>query len=182
MNEPLAEQRARWARGDCVRVETLLGEYPALRGDADALLDVIYQEVFLREQRGESPAREEYLHRFPHLAAAIGALFDVHQAILSATDAPSGLPALYSPATNESFALVKEITIVGRSSECDLALTGRSVSRRHCRIVRTAGQVVVEDMGSSRGLRVNGARVTRAPLCDGDRLEIGGEVFKVLIE
>jgi serine/threonine protein kinase len=79
----LAEQRERWARGDRVAVEALIAAYPDLHSDADAVLDLIYQEVFLRERQGQAPSREEYLHRFPHLADAIRAQFEVHQAIQS---------------------------------------------------------------------------------------------------
>jgi serine/threonine protein kinase len=95
MSEPpaitglLADQRDRWARGDCVPVETLLHQHPALHPDTEGLLDLIYQEVFLRERRGETPQRDEYLRRFPHLAAPLGEQFDVHQAIQAETARPS---------------------------------------------------------------------------------------------
>jgi serine/threonine protein kinase len=79
----LAEQRQRWARGDCVSVETLLQQHPALGNDTDALLDLIYQEICLREERGETARRNDYLGRFPHLATPLNAQFDVHQVIQS---------------------------------------------------------------------------------------------------
>jgi serine/threonine-protein kinase len=85
----LADQRARWSRGDRVLVEAYVRRHPALRDDGEALLDLIYNEVFLREQAGESPRRDEYLRRFPHLAGPIGAQFDVHQAIESEPDRPT---------------------------------------------------------------------------------------------
>jgi serine/threonine-protein kinase len=86
MSEPavarlLANQRARWAVGDCVLVESYVQQHPALSSDAEGLLDLIYNEVFLREQKGETPQRDEYIRRFPHLAGPIGEQFDVHQAI-----------------------------------------------------------------------------------------------------
>jgi tRNA A-37 threonylcarbamoyl transferase component Bud32 len=77
----LADQRQRWGRNDCVRVEAYLGRYPALRHDDERVLDLIYGEVFLREQRGERPRREDYLRRFPHLSAQLAAQFDVHEAL-----------------------------------------------------------------------------------------------------
>jgi hypothetical protein len=85
----LADQRERWTRGDCVPVEVLLQQHPALHNDTEGLLDLIYQEVFLRERRGESPQRDEYLRRFPHLAAPLGEQFDVHQAIQAETTRPT---------------------------------------------------------------------------------------------
>src|SRR5690242_3477766 len=90
----LAEQRERWARGECPPVEMFLHHYPGLRGDADALLDLIYNEVFLRERRGEAPGRDEYLRRFPDLAAPLAAQFDVHQAIAAAAGADTAGPAI----------------------------------------------------------------------------------------
>jgi serine/threonine-protein kinase len=86
MSEPgiariLTDQRSRWARGDRVPVEAYVQQYPALLADAEMLLDLIYSEVYLREQKGETPGRDEYMRRFPHLARPICEQFDVHQAI-----------------------------------------------------------------------------------------------------
>ena len=63
------------------RARAYLRQYPALQSDADALLDLIYNEVFLREQAGDRPRLEEYRQRFPHLAAELQIQFEVHRAI-----------------------------------------------------------------------------------------------------
>lgn len=63
--------------------------------------------------------------------------------------------------------------LVGRAEECGLVLGDASVSRRHCRIFREAHGFVVEDLGSTNGCAINGRRVDRAELRDGDRLRIG---------
>jgi serine/threonine protein kinase len=94
MTEPqtarlLVAQRERWARGDRVLVEELLRQHPSLHGEHEGVLDLIYQEVVLRERRGESPRRDEYLRRFPELAAAITDQFDVHQAIEAGPELPA---------------------------------------------------------------------------------------------
>lgn len=64
---------------------------------------------------------------------------------------------------------------IGRSRECDIVLGDSNVSRRHARIaLGQDGGWVVEDLGSTNGVQVNGARVTgSAPLHAGDRLDIG---------
>jgi serine/threonine protein kinase len=77
----MADQRRRWAGGERVPVEDYVRQRPALTADVEGLLDLIYHEVYLRERLGESPEREEYQRRFPRLAQAIAAQFDVHQAI-----------------------------------------------------------------------------------------------------
>lgn len=56
-------------------------------------------------------------------------------------------------------------------------LPDRWASRAHARLVRDRDGWIVEDAGSKNGTRVNGARVDRAALADGDVLEIGGTVF-----
>ena len=53
----------RWGRGERVLVESYLSSDPALRDTPEVLLDLIYQEVVLREQQGETPTLEEYKGR-----------------------------------------------------------------------------------------------------------------------
>src|SRR5262245_42319954 len=88
--ELLADQRARWERGQPQPVEECLTRHPALRTSPEAVLDLVYQEVVLREEAGERPQVEEYLHRFPGLADALRAQFAVHRAI----EAGSAVPGL----------------------------------------------------------------------------------------
>lgn len=66
-------------------------------------------------------------------------------------------------------------TLVGRSRECDLVLEDPDVSRRHARIVLGAdGRWLVEDLGSTNGVAVNGGRISGAhPIADGDRVTFG---------
>src|SRR5262249_43752378 len=49
------DQRARWRGGERKLVEAYLEQQPTLRADADRLLYLIYNEVLLREERGEAP-------------------------------------------------------------------------------------------------------------------------------
>ena len=66
-----------------------------------------------------------------------------------------------------------EITI-GRLEGNTIRLTERNVSRRHARLLRQNGSVMVEDLGSYNGIRVNGEKIEgRAPLTDGDLVQIG---------
>jgi len=78
-----AEQRAGWQRGERGLVETLLQENPALRSEAEAILELIYHEVLLREEHGEAPRLDEYLQRFPQFAAQLRDQFEVHGALES---------------------------------------------------------------------------------------------------
>ena len=73
----LHDQRSRWRRGDRVRVEVYLERAPSLRDDPEGLVDLIYQEVVLRQERGETPGLDEYVRRFPDLAAMLRLQFEV---------------------------------------------------------------------------------------------------------
>jgi hypothetical protein len=85
------EQQARWLRGERVLVEDLLREHATLDGNAnpEALMELVYHEILLREQRGETCLLEEYLGRFPKLADPLRDQFEVHQALESSQLLPS---------------------------------------------------------------------------------------------
>lgn len=63
--------------------------------------------------------------------------------------------------------------MVGRHPTADFVLDDHLVSRRHFRLVQRGGAWEVEDLGSTNGTHLNGQRVRRAPLRDGDRIRAG---------
>ena len=73
-----------------------------------------------------------------------------------------------------SFAVRPEGTEIGHGPDSDVFLDDPTVSRSHARLRRPRGRYVVEDLGSLNGTYLNGNRVERAPLADGDTLQIGG--------
>jgi hypothetical protein len=62
---------------------------------------------------------------------------------------------------------------IGRAPECELVLKDSRVSRRHARLHARDGVLVLTDLGSTNGTRVNGHRVTELVLGAGDRIMIG---------
>jgi len=68
--------------------------------------------------------------------------------------------------------------IVGRASECALAMPHPSVSRQHCRIWREGDRYLIEDLGSTNRTYLNGKPVTRAELRDGDQISVGNNAIK----
>jgi predicted component of type VI protein secretion system len=75
--------------------------------------------------------------------------------------------------------IVKDLTLVGRKEECDFRLDHKSVSKMHCVIVKTDGMLLLRDLGSTNGTRVNGQRVRRAALLPNDELTIAGYKFRI---
>ena len=70
--------------------------------------------------------------------------------------------------------LNKPLITMGRAPENDIQILAKSVSRRHAHILFEEGKPVIEDLGSSNGTKVNGVRVNRAVLNDGDLIDLGG--------
>ncbi len=63
---------------------------------------------------------------------------------------------------------------LGRATRADFILDAPLVSRVHCRLpADKSGQLVVEDLDSTNGTRLNGARITRAVAKAGDELGVG---------
>src|SRR6266568_4790809 len=75
------EQRRRWYEGDRAPVETYLDAYPSVQADTERALELVYNEVVLREELGETPLLQEYLHRFPRFEQRLRLLFEVHQGL-----------------------------------------------------------------------------------------------------
>jgi len=70
-------------------------------------------------------------------------------------------------------------TLIGRHSGADIRLPLPDVSRRHCRLVRSANRWRVVDLNSLNGVFLNDEQVQEAELQDGDRLRVGGFTFAV---
>ncbi len=81
-----------------------------------------------------------------------------------------------------SILLDKPILLLGRHGECDIQLNSRKVSRRHCCIAQVNDYLVVRDLGSTNGVRINGHRVVEGKLKAGDELTVGNFRYQVYLE
>jgi pSer/pThr/pTyr-binding forkhead associated (FHA) protein len=70
--------------------------------------------------------------------------------------------------------------IVGRSSDLDMVLVEDMVSRKHAKITTDDQGVTIQDLGSTNGTFVNGEKVRKAELKDGDRILIGTSIIKMV--
>ena len=69
--------------------------------------------------------------------------------------------------------LEKERIVIGRSKDCDIRLEDPNVSRRHAEVRREGEAYWLVDLDSTNGVAVNGARIRRSRLNEGDRITIG---------
>jgi hypothetical protein len=72
-----------------------------------------------------------------------------------------------------TWTLERQTLTIGRSSDCDIALDDRQVSRYHARIVWRDDHYEIEDLASKNGTHLNGRDVIgQQPLRDGDEIQI----------
>jgi Protein of unknown function (DUF3662)/FHA domain len=67
----------------------------------------------------------------------------------------------------------KRKILIGRSKDCDIQLSDANVSRRHAELRQEGASFWIVDLDSTNGIEVNGRRLKRAKLEDGDRVVLG---------
>jgi predicted component of type VI protein secretion system len=71
---------------------------------------------------------------------------------------------------------------IGRGRGTTIVLPHPLVSRQHCELFESGGQLIVRDLGSLNGTFVNNQRVTEAPLAPGELLTVGTVTFRAVYE
>lgn len=84
---------------------------------------------------------------------------------------------LQGPGAPREFVLHSPEMVFGRSQEADYTLDSALLSRRHVVFRKTGSRVRCEDLNSSNGMFLNGARAHAADLCEGDTIQIGDVVL-----
>lgn len=85
------------------------------------------------------------------------------------------------PAANMTFHLVEDLTYIGRSADNHIALPDTSVGKRHCSIQIRDKTYQIEDLQSVNGVFLNGQKVLKAFLKDGDSIRLGSSEMQFKI-
>jgi diguanylate cyclase (GGDEF)-like protein len=84
------------------------------------------------------------------------------------------LLAVSGPQRGSIFTIEGPERIIGRTAECDIMLSDSGISRQHAVIrVRPDGTLMLRDLGSRNGTRLNGKRVSESVIEDGDTIRLG---------
>ena len=75
------------------------------------------------------------------------------------------------------FELSEDHTTVGRGDDSSITINDQRVSRHHFEIYMEDGTPVIADMGSTNGTYVNGQRITRQALKNGDKIQISSSTI-----
>jgi pSer/pThr/pTyr-binding forkhead associated (FHA) protein len=84
-----------------------------------------------------------------------------------------------SAGIGSTISLQRPVLLIGRHLECDVRIDLPKISRRHCCVALAYDRIVVRDLGSRNGLRVNGQVVEEAVLQNGDEIAIGPVIFRL---
>ncbi len=146
----------------------------------ESFLDALVRE--LEEAARDHARTENYIFVGPVTVSVVEdpqqrrGRFDI---VSDVHEGPSGLPAA-SIVTSEGVRVVlgPEPITIGRLPESDVMVNDPNASRRHAEIRRVGNDVVVVDLNSTNGTRVNGAAVRERKLADGDQIVIGTTVLR----
>ncbi len=173
---------ANWLGWHADPAKTLEDWRGALYHAPGGLLDIIAGLI------EKDPAKRAYTSAAPLRAALEGSRLTSGQPLPPPREPararrPARRPSLtlFSPGrpSGQTFAPGRPV-FVGRAQECDVRLTGPSVSRKHALLLcEPDGRWWVHDVGSRRGTRVNGTEVSLAELHDGDEVRFGDRRCRV---
>jgi hypothetical protein len=136
--------------------------------------DVLNRELVeaVREHAGKERYQfhgpiEVIIHEDPDLSTST---FAIESAISEGSGGPRDWVIMPD---GRRIGIADEIVTIGRLPECAIALDDPNVSRRHAQIRRDGPYVVVVDLGSTNGTKVNGVVVREQRLAPGDTITIG---------
>jgi diguanylate cyclase (GGDEF)-like protein len=84
------------------------------------------------------------------------------------------------PGMGRRYPLGNTRIVIGRESDCDIAIDDQSVSRRHACIQPEEDGYTVFDLQSTNGTYINDQMVTQSKLKDGDHVRIGNGIYRFL--
>jgi two-component system response regulator HydG len=91
------------------------------------------------------------------------------------------LVGVAGPLHGRVFPISTEETTIGREYCCELHISDRTVSRRHCMVIAKDAEFSIRDLGSDNQTLVNGVPVAETRLQHGDQIVIGGSVLVFLL-
>jgi hypothetical protein len=164
------------------RIATLSAAVQSLQDQSahqDNMLQQARQELSAKHlEQGASARQVEALQveLHQHVEAMQAIRRDIHQVAVQ-TRRNDGATLLRTLTRDDAEGVVhllnKSSISIGRDHDCDIALRSNSVSRYHAVIKISHDAVIFEDLNSTNGSFINGRRIKRQLLKDGDRLEVG---------
>ena len=74
--------------------------------------------------------------------------------------------------------LQRPVVLIGRHIDCDARIDHSKISRRHCCVAIAYDRIILRDLGSRNGIRVNGRLIDEVRLQPGDEVAIGPILYR----
>jgi chromosome segregation ATPase len=164
-------------RAKAAALEALTEENRTLRLAVERTRGALEEREFLirRLERSES-TNANVLGRIQTSIERLGASTAVPGAAAAAVECSAELSRMDGE-HKTSHPLVRR-TRIGRAPGCELQINSSSVSRQHALVLMGPRDVIIEDLNSTNGVIVNGRKVSKALLNDGDMVMIGEAQFR----
>ncbi len=91
---------------------------------------------------------------------------------------PARLVPLNDPAA-PPISVQRPVMLIGRHQDCDIRIDRAQISRRHCCVAQAYDRVLIRDLGSRNGIRVNGRVVVESRLMPGDEVAIAHLIYRL---
>jgi pSer/pThr/pTyr-binding forkhead associated (FHA) protein len=152
----------------------------------------VAQERSNQLENDQNASREQILRLESDARASIALLGELQQSIARLGQEDSGarpalrvvgdpLPERYLESVEDGAEAVHPLgrrTTIGRTPDNDIQIVATFISRNHAVMLGSAEHCILEDLNSTNGVAVNGRRVTRQALHDGDIVSIGQTRFR----
>jgi predicted component of type VI protein secretion system len=89
------------------------------------------------------------------------------------------IQVFYRDLLKDEVELLSDVTTIGRNSDSDIKIDNAGVSAHHAKIIREGDDFIIEDTESRNGTFVNGKRISRHLLSDGDEVVISKHILKL---
>jgi hypothetical protein len=102
--------------------------------------------------------------------------FSIETETVKGKTAPATAKSSTQPQLNiggQKYVLTSPNTTIGRGEDCDIVISDKNVSRHHLEIAITPDGTIVSDLNSTNGTYVEGNRINKAYLLDGNLITIG---------
>jgi chromosome segregation ATPase len=184
--------RAKELEGDLRAAEEMIHRLETDLRNRNARLDDLEKtnhewRATVEEARHALTDRDSLIRRLEEETANSAVLLGAIQQRLDTTGtheiAPDGDKRLLirSEGDSEVVHVLGRKTSVGRTPDNDMQIDAKFISRHHAVILAGPAHTIIEDLNSTNGVLVNGRRISRQTLKDGDSVMIGKTVFRFAV-
>jgi FHA domain len=184
--------RARELEGDLRAAEDMIHRLEGELRSRNARLDELerttqHWRVTVEEARNALMDRDSLIRRLEEETANSAVLLGTIQQRLDASGIHEQMPEgdtrllIRTEGESEIVHVLGRKTSVGRTPDNDLYIDAKYISRHHAVILAAPAHTIIEDLNSTNGVLVNGRRITRQTLRDGDSVMIGKTLFRFAV-